>query len=202
MQFKKVDVLISENLTRDQLKTKVLTELNKISRASNPRISYIANIHDIVNGKYWICMDSETKTLMNAKDELIDLQAIFRHTTENPETVSKDLLYSSKYIEDNFLRKLVFNQYKTANDTRVTDLERLVNTNETDIEDKHYKLATRVTTVENTITSNRQLEDTRYNEYTQFKKNIENNILAINNKIKEIENKIVTITAQLQRIQG
>lgn len=184
MQFKKVDVLISENLTKEQLKEKVLTELNKISKESNPSISYIANIHDIVNGKYWICMDSETKETMGAEDELIDLQAIFRHTTENPEEASKDLLYSSKYIEDNFLRKIVFETYKESNDTRLTKLETTVDTNEKDIEDKHYKLEKRVTTAENTITDNRKLEDTRYNEYTQFKKDTENNILSINNTLK------------------
>ncbi|WP_193551028.1 hypothetical protein [Campylobacter jejuni] len=183
MQFKKVDVLISENLTKEQLKEKVLTELNKISKESNPSISYIANIHDIVNGKYWICMDSETKETMEAADELIDLQAIFRHTTENPEEASKDLLYSSKYIEDNFLRKIIFETYKEANDSRLTKLETTVGTNEKDIEDKHYKLERRVTTAENTITTNKELEDTRYSEYTQFKKNIENNILGINNNL-------------------
>lgn len=129
MQFKKVDVLISENLTKEQLKEKVLTELNKISKESNPSISYIANIHDIVNGKYWICMDSETKETMEASDELIDLQAIFRHTTENPEEASKDLLYSSKYIEDNFLRKIIFETYKESNDARITKLETTVGTN-------------------------------------------------------------------------
>ncbi|HHI9584980.1 TPA: hypothetical protein ACQCWR_001899 [Campylobacter jejuni] len=184
MQFKKVDVLISENLTKEQLKEKVLTELNKISKESNPSISYIANIHDIVNGKYWICMDSETKETMGASDELIDLQAIFRHTTENPEEASKDLLYSSKYIEDNFLRKIIFETYKEANDSRLTKLETTVGTNEKDIEDKHYKLEKRVTTAENTITDNKELEDTRYGEYTQFKKDIENNILSINNNLK------------------
>ncbi|CBJ94335.1 hypothetical phage protein [Campylobacter phage CPt10] len=183
MQFKKVDVLISENLTKEQLKEKVLTELNKISKESNPSISYIANIHDIVNGKYWICMDSETKETMGASDELIDLQAIFRHTTENPDEASRDLLYSSKYIEDNFLRKIIFETYKEANDSRLTKLETTVGTNEKDIEDKHYKLEKRVTTAENTITDNRELEDTRYGEYTQFKKNIENNILSINNTL-------------------
>ncbi len=183
MQFKKVDVLISENLTKEQLKEKVLTELNKISKESNPSISYIANIHDIVNGKYWICMDSETKETMEASDELIDLQAIFRHTTENPEEASKDLLYSSKYIEDNFLRKIIFETYKEANDSRLTKLETTVGTNEKDIEDKHYKLERRVTTAENTIAANKELEDTRYSEYTQFKKNIENNILSINNNL-------------------
>ncbi|MGI7118731.1 hypothetical protein ACNGEM_09080 [Campylobacter coli] len=183
MQFKKVDVLITENLTKEQLKEKVLTELNKISKQTNPRISYIANIHDIVNGKYWICMDSETKENMEAEDELIDLQAIFRHTTENPEEASKDLLYSSKYIEDNFLRKIIFETYKEANDSRLTKLETTVGTNEKDIEDKHYKLEKRVTTAENTITTNKELEDTRYSEYTQFKKNIENNILGINNNL-------------------
>lgn len=184
MQFKKVDVLISENLTKKQLKEKVLTELNKISRASNPRISYIANIHDIFNGKYWICMDSETKETMGAADELIDLQAIFRHTTENPDEASRDLLYSSKYIEDNFLRKIIFETYKRTNDSRLAKLETTVGTNEKDIEDKHYKLERRVTTAENTITTNKELEDTRHNEYTQFKKNIENNILSINNNLK------------------
>lgn len=183
MQFKKVDVLISENLTKEQLKEKVLTELNKISKASNPSISYIANIHDIVNGKYWICMDSETKETMGAADELIDLQAIFRHTTENPDEASRDLLYSSKYIEDNFLRKIIFETYKEANDSRLNKLETTVDTNEKDIEDKHYKLEKRVTTAENTITDNKELEDTRYSEYTQFKKNIENNILSINNTL-------------------
>ncbi|UZV40612.1 hypothetical protein vBCjeMWX1_0187 [Campylobacter phage vB_CjeM_WX1] len=183
MQFKKVDVLISENLTKAQLKEKVLTELNKISKESNPSISYIANIHDIVNGKYWICMDSETKETMGATDELIDLQAIFRHTTENPDEASRDLLYSSKYIEDNFLRKIIFETYKEANDSRLNKLETTVGTNEKDIEDKHYKLEKRVSTAENTITDNKELEDTRYNEYTQFKKNIENNILSINNTL-------------------
>lgn len=184
MQFKKVDVLISENLTKTQLKEKVLTELNKISKGSNPSISYIANIHDIVNGKYWICMDSETKETMGAADELIDLQAIFRHTTENPDEASRDLLYSSKYIEDNFLRKIIFETYKRANDSRLAKLETTVGTNEKDIEDKHYKLERRVSTAENTITTNKALEDTRHNEYTQFKKNIENNILSINNNLK------------------
>ncbi|HEF9977731.1 TPA: hypothetical protein SB263_001866 [Campylobacter coli] len=184
MQFKKVDVLISENLTKMQLKEKVLTELNKISKGSNPSISYIANIHDIVNGKYWICMDSETKETMGAADELIDLQAIFRHTTENPDEASRDLLYSSKYIEDNFLRKIIFETYKRTNDSRLAKLETTVGTNEKDIEDKHYKLERRVTTAENTITTNKELEDTRHNEYTQFKKNIENNILSINNNLK------------------
>ncbi|EMV9618950.1 hypothetical protein AADV15_000343 [Campylobacter coli] len=184
MQFKKVDVLISENLTREQLKEKVLTELNKISRVSNPSISYIANIHDIVNGKYWICMDSETKETMGAADELIDLQAIFRHTTENPDEASRDLLYSSKYIEDNFLRKIIFETYKEANDSRLDKLETTVGTNEKDIEDKHYKLERRVTTAENNITTNKELEDTRHSEYTQFKKNIENNILNINNNLE------------------
>lgn len=184
MQFKKVDVLISENLTKTQLKEKVLTELNKISKGSNPSISYIANIHDIVNGKYWICMDSETKETMGAADELIDLQAIFRHTTENPNEASRDLLYSSKYIEDNFLRKIIFETYKRTNDSRLAKLETTVGTNEKDIEDKHYKLERRVTTAENTITTNKELEDTRHNEYTQFKKNIENNILSINNNLK------------------
>ncbi|EDO9117310.1 hypothetical protein GKB13_08145 [Campylobacter coli] len=183
MQFKKVDVLISENLTKEQLKEKVLTELNKISKESNPSISYIANIHDIVNGKYWICMDSETKETMGAEDELIDLQAIFRHTTENPEEASKDLLYSSKYIEDNFLRKIIFETYKESNDSRLNKLETTVDTNEKDIEDKHYKLEKRVSTAENNITDNRKLEDTRYDEYTQFKKDIENNILSINNNL-------------------
>lgn len=183
MQFKKVDVLISENLTKAQLKEKVLTELNKISKESNPSISYIANIHDIVNGKYWICMDSETKETMGATDELIDLQAIFRHTTENPDEASRDLLYSSKYIEDNFLRKIIFETYKEANDSRLNKLETTVDTNEKDIEDKHYKLEKRVLTAENTITDNKELEDTRYSEYTQFKKNIENNILSINNNL-------------------
>ncbi|ELH4668577.1 hypothetical protein Q9X44_002107 [Campylobacter coli] len=184
MQFKKVDVLISENLTKEQLKEKVLTELNKISKVSNPSISYIANIHDIVNGKYWICMDSETKETMGAADELIDLQAIFRHTTENPDEASRDLLYSSKYIEDNFLRKIIFETYKEANDSRLDKLETTVGTNEKDIEDKHYKLERRVTTAENNITTNKELEDTRHSEYTQFKKNIENNILSINNNLK------------------
>ncbi|EPP4233332.1 hypothetical protein ACUPZ6_001818 [Campylobacter coli] len=184
MQFKKVDVLISENLTKEQLKEKVLTELNKISKVSNPSISYIANIHDIVNGKYWICMDSETKETMGAEDELIDLQAIFRHTTENPDEASRDLLYSSKYIEDNFLRKIIFETYKEANDSRLDKLETTVGTNEKDIEDKHYKLERRVTTAENNITTNKELEDTRHSEYTQFKKNIENNILSINNNLK------------------
>lgn len=184
MQFKKVDVLISENLTKEQLKEKVLTELNKISKGPNPSISYIANIHDIVNGKYWICMDSETKETMGAVDELIDLQAIFRHTTENPDEASRDLLYSSKYIEDNFLRKIIFETYKRTNDSRLAKLETTVGTNEKDIEDKHYKLERRVTTAENTITTNKELEDTRHNEYTQFKKNIENNILSINNNLK------------------
>ncbi|HEH4511669.1 TPA: hypothetical protein SG275_001627 [Campylobacter coli] len=183
MQFKKVDVLISENLTKEQLKEKVLTELNKISKESNPSISYIANIHDIVNGKYWICMDSETKETMEAPDELIDLQAIFRHTTENPEEASKDLLYSSEYIEDNFLRKIIFETYKESNDARITKLETTVDTNEKDIEDKHYKLEKRVTTAENTIAVNKELEDTRYGEYTQFKEDIENNILSINNNL-------------------
>ncbi|MGI7717399.1 hypothetical protein ACNGMK_09160 [Campylobacter coli] len=183
MQFKKVDVLISENLTKAQLKEKVLTELNKISKESNPSISYIANIHDIVNGKYWICMDSETKETMGATDELIDLQAIFRHTTENSDEASRDLLYSSKYIEDNFLRKIIFETYKEANDSRLNKLETTVGTNEKDIEDKHYKLERRVTTTENTIADNKELEDTRYNEYTQFKKNTENNILSINNTL-------------------
>ncbi|EPY7848150.1 hypothetical protein ACXGXY_001896 [Campylobacter coli] len=184
MQFKKVDVLISENLTKEQLKEKVLTELNKINKVSNPSISYIANIHDIVNGKYWICMDSETKETMGAADELIDLQAIFRHTTENPDEASRDLLYSSKYIEDNFLRKIIFETYKEANDSRLAKLETTVSTNEKDIEDKHYKLERRVTTAENNITTNKELEDTRHSEYTQFKKNIENNILSINNNLK------------------
>ncbi|EPY8037432.1 hypothetical protein ACXG0S_002014 [Campylobacter coli] len=184
MQFKKVDVLISENLTKEQLKEKVLTELNKISKVSNPSISYIANIHDIVNGKYWICMDSETKETMGAADELIDLQAIFRHTTENPDEASRDLLYSSKYIEDNFLRKIIFETYKETNDSRLTKLETTVGANEKDIEDKHYKLERRVTTAENNITTNKELEDTRHSEYTQFKKNIENNILSINNNLK------------------
>lgn len=184
MQFKKVDVLISENLTKGQLKEKVLTELNKINKGSNTSISYIANIHDIVNGKYWICMDSETKETMGAADELIDLQAIFRHTTENPDEASRDLLYSSKYIEDNFLRKIIFETYKGTNDSRLAKLETTVGTNEKDIEDKHYKLERRVTTAENNITTNKELEDTRYGEYTQFKKDIENNILNINNNLK------------------
>ena len=67
MKFKKVDILISENLTKEQLKVKVLQELNKVAQNDGYdalSIHYIANIHDIRNGKYWICMDTETKKII------------------------------------------------------------------------------------------------------------------------------------------
>lgn len=119
MQFKKVDVLISENLTREQLKTKVLTELNKISRASNPRISYIANIHDIFNGKYWICMDSETKEAMGAADELIDLQPnlINAHTTNfnNPHKTTVSNLTDTTITNPRSNQALVYDGTKWVN---------------------------------------------------------------------------------------
>lgn len=119
MQFKKVDVLISENLTREQLKTKVLTELNKISKATNPRISYIANIHDIANGKYWICMDSETKETMGAADELIDLQSnlINVHTADfsNPHRTSITNLIDTTITNPQNNQALVYDGTKWVN---------------------------------------------------------------------------------------
>lgn len=119
MQFKKVDVLISENLTKEQLKEKVLTELNKISRASNPRISYIANIHDIFNGKYWICMDSETKEAMGAADELIDLQAnlINAHITNfnNPHKTTVSNLNDTTITNPRSNQALVYDGTKWVN---------------------------------------------------------------------------------------
>lgn len=119
MQFKKVDVLISENLTREQLKTKVLTELNKISKATNPRISYIANIHDIFNGKYWICMDSETKEAMGAADELIDLQPnlINAHTAafNNPHRTTVSNLTDTTISTPKANQALVYDGTKWVN---------------------------------------------------------------------------------------
>ncbi|EKN8003772.1 hypothetical protein PYY25_001805 [Campylobacter coli] len=119
MQFKKVDVLISENLTREQLKEKVLTELNKISRASNPRISYIANIHDIFNGKYWICMDSETKETMGVADELIDLQSnlINKHTANfnNPHRTTVSNLTDTTITNPQRNQALVYDGTKWVN---------------------------------------------------------------------------------------
>ena len=51
MQFKKVDVLITEDLTKEELKNKILAELNKVASKTNFSICYIANIHDVVKGK-------------------------------------------------------------------------------------------------------------------------------------------------------
>lgn len=137
MQFKKVDVLISENLTREQLKQKVLTELNKISKATNPRISYIANIHDIFNGKYWICMDSETKTLMNAKDELIDLQTnlINVHTANfnNPHKTSITNLIDTTITNPRNNQALVYDGTKWVNKSVSLDGSNYAKKNEANI---------------------------------------------------------------------
>lgn len=137
MQFKKVDVLISENLTREQLKQKVLTELNKISKATNPRISYIANIHDIFNGKYWICMDSETKTLMNAKDELIDLQTnlINVHTANfnNPHKTSITNLIDTTITNPRNNQVLVYDGTKWVNKSVSLDGSNYAKKNEANI---------------------------------------------------------------------
>lgn len=137
MQFKKVDVLISENLTREQLKEKVLTELNKISRASNPRISYIANIHDIFNGKYWICMDSETKETMGAADELIDLQPnlINKHTTNfnNPHKTTVSNLTDTTITNPQRNQALVYDGTKWVNKSISLDGSNYAKKNEANI---------------------------------------------------------------------
>lgn len=137
MQFKKVDVLISENLTREQLKEKVLTELNKISRASNPRISYIANIHDIFNGKYWICMDSETKETMGVADELIDLQTnlINKHTTNfnNPHKTTVSNLTDTTITNPQRNQALVYDGTKWVNKSISLDGSNYAKKNEANI---------------------------------------------------------------------
>lgn len=137
MQFKKVDVLISENLTKEQLKEKVLTELNKISRASNPRISYIANIHDIFNGKYWICMDSETKEAMGAADELIDLQPnlINVHTADfnNPHRTTVSNLTDTTITNPRSNQALVYDGTKWVNKSVSLDGGNYANKNEANI---------------------------------------------------------------------
>lgn len=137
MQFKKVDVLISENLTRGQLKEKVLTELNKISRASNPRISYIANIHDIFNGKYWICMDSETKETMGAADELIDLQTnlINTHTADfnNPHKTTVSNLTDTTITNPQRNQALVYDGTKWVNKSISLDDSNYAKKNEANI---------------------------------------------------------------------
>lgn len=137
MQFKKVDVLISENLTKEQLKEKVLTELNKISRASNPRISYIANIHDIFNGKYWICMDSETKETMGAADELIDLQSnlINKHTANfnNPHKTTVSNLTDTTITNPQRNQALVYDGTKWVNKSVALDGSNYAKKNEANI---------------------------------------------------------------------
>lgn len=137
MQFKKVDVLISENLTKEQLKEKVLTELNKISRASNPRISYIANIHDIFNGKYWICMDSETKETMGAADELIDLQTnlINAHTADfnNPHRTTVSNLTDTTITNPQRNQTLVYDGTKWVNKSVSLDGSNYAKKNEANI---------------------------------------------------------------------
>lgn len=137
MQFKKVDVLISENLTKEQLKEKVLTELNKISRASNPSISYIANIHDIFNGKYWICMDSETKETMGAADELIDLQSnlINAHTADfnNPHRTTVSNLTDTTITNPQRNQALVYDGTKWVNKNVALDGSNYAKKNEANI---------------------------------------------------------------------
>lgn len=137
MQFKKVDVLISENLTKEQLKEKVLTELNKISRASNPSISYIANIHDIFNGKYWICMDSETKETMGAADELIDLQSnlINAHTANfnNPHRTTVSNLTDTTITNPQRNQALVYDGTKWVNKSVSLDGSNYAKKNEANI---------------------------------------------------------------------
>lgn len=137
MQFKKVDVLISENLTKEQLKEKVLTELNKISRASNPRISYIANIHDIFNGKYWICMDSETKETMGAADELIDLQSnlINKHTANfnDPHKTTVSNLTDTTITNPQRNQALVYDGTKWVNKSVALDGSNYAKKNEANI---------------------------------------------------------------------
>lgn len=182
MKFKKVDILISENLTREELKNKILTELNKIANQTNPRIHYVANIHDLINGKYWICMDSETKLELNAPDELIDLQAIFRHTVNEPSQASDDKLYSSKYIEDNFLRSLTYMNYVESNDSRIQILENIVDNNERDIELKMSGALERIQNLENYVEIDL---DEFFNNYNNFKDTIQNNINALNTQLGE-----------------
>lgn len=137
MQFKKVDVLISENLTKEQLKEKVLTELNKISGASNPSISYIANIHDIFNGKYWICMDSETKETMGAADELIDLQSnlINAHTADfnNPHRTTVSNLTDTTITNPQRNQALVYDGTKWVNKNVALDGSNYAKKNEANI---------------------------------------------------------------------
>lgn len=186
MKFKKVDILISENLTKEQLKVKVLQELNKVAQNDGYdalSIHYIANIHDIRNGKYWICMDTETKNFVGADDELIDLQSIFKHTIKDPNLASEDLLYSSKYIEENFTRLLAFLEYKTTNDARVSTIEGNVAANELDIEDKHTRLTNRVSSLEEYKVNNTNELQALKNLHLLFKKDTENNINAINNAL-------------------
>lgn len=183
MKFKKIDVLISENLTREQLKDKILPQLNLLiteQDKTGSSIYYIANIHDVNKGKYWICVDTETKETLGLPDELIDLQSIQNYTTENPDEAAKDILYSSEYIEEFFLRKLIFEDYRTANDQRLTDLEQLVQTNEEDIEKKNRDTNVALNVLDQEVKANKSEYDEKINEIDQFVQDTNANINALN----------------------
>lgn len=104
MQYKKVDVLISDKLTNEELKTKVLNELNNTANQTDPRVSYIANIHDLYHQRFLVCVDTETKQTMGLPDEIIDLQSISRIVSKDINNPSDSLTFSSKLINDNFLK--------------------------------------------------------------------------------------------------
>lgn len=188
MQFKKVDVLITEDLTKEELKNKILAELNKVASKTNFSICYIANIHDVVKGKYWICVDSETKETLNMQDELIDLQAIFKHIADNPDLVSRDLLYSSEYIENNFNRISVFSDFRDLTNTEISNIKRLINVNESDIEAKHSTLAERVDNLEEFSERTSSSLEEHINLYNTFKTNTEANTESLGDRLSEKAN--------------
>lgn len=212
MYFKKVDVLLTEAYTKEQVKSFVLTELNKIQSKSqsfeNP-VCYIALVSDLHNKKNWVCVDSKTKNSFGLQDELICLQDIISHTTKDLENATEEQVLSAKFIRDNFIKLNQFNDFKNMNNEEITNIKELINLNTLNINNFNTKFTNKTNQLETSINQCVQTLNNHQTQYNQFTANTNNLISGINDILnnniytkQEVDNFIQELTNKITELQN
>jgi len=73
MTFKKFDIVITEQLTKQDIVEKCLPKLDAMQDKTNLSVRFIGNIHDIVSKKFYILIDSETRDTLGFNTNIIEL---------------------------------------------------------------------------------------------------------------------------------
>jgi len=147
MRFKKIDILISENLTQAQIIAKIRYDFERANTITSEDIRMVGNIVDWYSKKHYIYIDDNTKQECGLSENLIEITNIRK--CENLADADDESYYTSLFINNHFVTIEDFNKlsdrFKGITDAQtlvqwvhnnrkyIEDLQNRVTTNEKDI---------------------------------------------------------------------